>query len=103
MTQETRHLAALVANGVRWGMTSDRTAATAPAREARLAQFRSAVIERATQDGVRLTDDEIEIRVVSLRSAYFRKLKLDAIERRRRELEAKPAIDPTLAALASQL
>jgi hypothetical protein len=109
MSTETRRLAAVVANAVRWAAEPDRSAATEPARATYMQQFRDAVTEAAASKGLQLTDDEIESRTARLRSAYFSKLRLDEIaaERaRKREAEAearRTAKDRALAALAAEI
>ncbi|MGA9078329.1 MAG: hypothetical protein WB383_08360 [Acidimicrobiales bacterium] len=103
MSSETRHLAAVVANAVRWAAETDRTKATEPARDAVMAQFRTAVAELADAKGLKLGEDELEARAARLRSAYFARMRLDAIERRRQAEAPRPEVNPKIAALAADV
>ncbi len=70
-----------------WAATEDRSARTAPARQAMLDRF-----EREVDPNGELTPKERARRAESARKAYFSRLALKSVQSRRRAVEARKAI-----------
>lgn len=74
-----RAIIARIAASDRWAKCDDRTAATAPARQAALDRF-----EREVDPDGRLTPEERAIRAGHARRAYFSRLALLSAQARRK-------------------
>jgi len=72
-------LSAKIANHRRWAAEPDRTAATAPARQA----FRDRFLREAGERFGDLPPDELEIRAEHLRKAHYAELALKSAQARR--------------------
>jgi hypothetical protein len=72
------------ANDLRWAAEPDRTAATAPAREA----FRDRFIREAREKFGDLPTDDLAWRAERLRRAYYKKLALRSAQARRKKASA---------------
>ena len=84
-TPEQRRLAAVIAANERWARVPDRTAATAPARDALDAKF----LRQADPDGI-LPPAERARRAANLRHAYYARLALASTRARMRAKNALP-------------
>jgi hypothetical protein len=74
-------LLSTAANHERWAGVDDRTAATAPARQA----FRDRFVEQARERFGDLPADELAYRAEHLRKAYYARLALKSAQARRRK------------------
>lgn len=77
-------LLSTVANYERWAAVEDRTAATAPARQA----FRDRFLQEARERFGDLPSDELARRAESLRRAYYVRLSLKSARARRKRRAA---------------
>ena len=93
-TPEDRSLVAQIAAAERWGRTTDRTAATAPARAGVRAKF----ARQVDPDGT-LPPDELEKRVDQLVRAHMLRMSLAAKNARRKAREATTTADAAEAEL----
>jgi hypothetical protein len=82
-------LLSTVANHVRWAAVDDRTAATAPARQA----FRDRFLTEARERFGDLPADELAYRAEHLRKAFYTRLALKSVQSRRKRKAGKS--DPT--------
>jgi hypothetical protein len=73
-------LLSTAANHERWAAVDDRTAATAPARQA----FRDRFLEQARDRFGDLPSDELARRAESLRKAYYTRMALRSAQARRK-------------------
>jgi len=80
-------LIAKIANHRRWAAEPDRTAATAPARQA----FRDRFVREARERFGDLPPEELEIRAEHLRKAFYAELALKSAQARRRNRARKRA------------
>lgn len=87
-TPEERSLVARIASAERWGRTSDRTTATAPARAGLRARF-----EREADPAGTLSPDERARRADSLMQAHMLRMTLAAKQARRRAREQNAKAD----------
>jgi hypothetical protein len=94
-TAEERSLVAQIAAADRWGRTTDRTAATAPARAGLRAKFAREV----DPQGI-LPPDDVERLVDSRVRAHMLRMSLAAKQARRRARESTVAADAAERALA---
>jgi hypothetical protein len=74
-------LLSTAANHERWAAVDDRTAATAPARQA----FRDRFVEQARDRFGDLAPEELALRAEHLRKAYYTRLALSSARARRRK------------------
>jgi hypothetical protein len=95
-TPEERSLISQIATAERWGRTTDRTAATAPARAGR----RAKLAREVDPDG-KLDPVERERRVDSLMRAHMLRMTLAAAAARRRAREESDAAERAEAELQS--
>jgi hypothetical protein len=72
-----RRIVAQIAAHTRWATTTDRTAATAPAR----AGFDARFARQVDPDGL-LPPDELATRIASAKAAHFRRLALASARKR---------------------
>lgn len=91
---EERALVARIAAAERWGRCTDRTAATAPARNGLRAKFAHEI----DPDGT-LPPDELERRVDDLQRAHMLRMSLKAQAGRRKAKEATAAAEAAEAEL----
>lgn len=83
-----RAILARIGGYEKWAQTSDRTAATAPARNAFMERF-----ERQVDPDGTLEPDERAKRAECAKKAYFAKLALKSAQSRRRAAEATAAAE----------
>lgn len=81
-------LRARIAANERWAQTSDRSAATAPARAAALKRF-----ERLVDPNNELTEHERAVRAEAARRAHFLRMALKSAKARRKRRGAAPQPD----------
>jgi hypothetical protein len=80
-------LIASLANEIKWAGVDDRTAATAPAREA----FRDRFIQEAREKfGDNLASDGLARRAEHLRRAHFKRMALRSAQARRKRTRRSP-------------
>lgn len=95
-TETERRLRASIAAHTSWARTPDRSARTAPAREAALARFEREV----DPDGVLLPQERAR-RAEHARKAYFQRLALKSARARRRAKELSAEADSAEQELAT--
>jgi hypothetical protein len=86
MTRTEASMYASIAANERWARTSDRTAATAPARAGLDARFEAEVDPNGTLDPA-----ERAKRIAAKRRAYFKRLALRSAQSRRQAADARRA------------
>jgi hypothetical protein len=82
-------LLSTLANHERWAAVDDRTAATAPARQA----FRDRFVQEARERFGDLPADELARRAESLRKAHYTRLALASARSRRKRTAAVRTVD----------
>ncbi len=87
--QNRRAQVAAISAHLRWAFEPDRTAATAPARQAFMDAF-----ERVVDPEAKLPEAERAKRAANFRSAHFRDLAMKSAEARRAKAEGRKAVTP---------